>query len=101
MNEDQIEAFKTFWEDLRLQCAQNYPEVLDCMDLEGNTAAYVMGKTPVDQQRGEWVGTMNAVITLMQVADMEDALWAKAIVFRWVWDWELAHPVSSAPTTAG
>lgn len=92
MNEDQVSAFKSYWADLVAQCEKTFPEAVEAVDLEGQTAAYVLAETPVGEQRKAWIGTLNAMLMLMQVADLEDGLWAKAIVFRWIWDWELAHP---------
>ena len=101
MNEDQIKAFEAYWADLVTLCQQTCPESVEAVDLEGQTAGFVMADTPIPEQRQAWVGTMNATLQLMQVADLEDTLWAKAIVFRWIWDWELAHPVNPAPSSAG
>jgi Zn-dependent M28 family amino/carboxypeptidase len=66
--------------------------VVEIVELEGKVAGWVMRDHPVKEHRQRWVDTMNATLQLMQVSDLEDDLWAKAIVFRWIWDWELAHP---------
>lgn len=91
MNEEQVLAFTAFWADLVDQCQQTFPEAVKAVDLEGQIASCFLDDTPVADQRQAWVSTMNGILQLMPIADLEDTLWAKAIVFRWIWDWELAQ----------
>jgi len=92
MNKDQIEAFNIFWEELISNCKVTFPEVVDILELERRIVIRgIFSKEPISKQRSAWVNTMNAVIQLMQVVNLEDDLWVKAIIFRWIWDWELKN----------
>lgn len=91
MSQAQVEAFEPFWSDLIARCEKTYPETVEALQLE-RMAALPLLSGPLVHQRKNWVHSMNACLTLMQLSDLEDNLWAKAVIFRWIWDWELAHP---------
>jgi len=93
MSQDQVAAFETFWADLIAQCEKTCPEVVEALKLE-RWAALPLISGPLEHQRKNWVHSMNACISLMQVADLEDTLWAKAVIFRWIWDWEISQASS-------
>lgn len=83
-NKEELLAFQKYWNGIIENCKVTFPEAMPELQL---TCIRTIAKNDLANQKRICLDSVNATLQLMQVANLEVALWVAIVQFKWICEW--------------